>query len=424
MKKQLLLFVLIFSFRWLLAQVPQTLSYQGLLTDATGVPVANGSYNVTFNFYTEATGGTVVQSRTINGVTTYQGLFTTIIGNSQGGSSNAPLNNLNPALGSTQYFIGLQVNNGTELSPRVALTAVPYAFAANTAYGLDAGATVAGSQIGTGINASNITTGTLPAAQIGAGTITDAKITGPISLANGGTGAANAPAARTSLGLGTLSTLSAITTAEITNGTIATADIADGAITDAKITGSITGSKVGAGISAGNISGALTSATIPAANITGTVGFSSAFSNPSTSPVILPSIVSPPTLTVLTYNASVINSPYMNNGSGIFTAPIDGWYSFTGAVGWTGTYPPGTVFGYFTQYRGGVPMADWFIMASTNTVGTNSSTSGVIRLSGSCIAYLNSGDGMAIRVANTSGSSLTYIIDPSQIYFQGVRIGN
>lgn len=425
------------------AQVPQTLSYQGLLTDATGNPL-NGTQSVTFNFYTVPTGGTLAFSRGPLEVAAFQGLFTVILGNGQG-NNNAGL----PSLGSTQYYIGIRVGTATtDLSPRVQLTAVPYAF---TASNLDPNATVSATQLtgtvpaeriaaasiddsklvgisaskvtgnlpatqvtglgslaskstitvaeitdatistakladgavtnaklATGIDASKITglgtlaskstvtateitdgavtntklaigidatkitglgtlankstvtdteitdgavtnaklaagidaskitglgtlaskntvtaaeitdgtvtnaklatgidatkiTGlgtlatksTVTAAEITDGSVTNAKITGPISLANGGTAAANAADARTSLGLGTLSTLSAVTTTAITDGTIATEDIANGAITDAKITGFISGSKIGSGITAANISGKLQAAQLP-----------------------------------------------------------------------------------------------------------------------------------------------------------------
>jgi len=56
-----------------------------------------------------------------------------------------------------------------------------------------------------------------------------------LAVASGGTWAENAADARTNLGLGSVATLNSITSAYITDGTIATADIADGAVTDAKI---------------------------------------------------------------------------------------------------------------------------------------------------------------------------------------------
>jgi hypothetical protein len=161
-------FILFLSVAHLLAQVPATLSYQGLLTDANGNPVANGTHSVTFNFYTSSTGGTAAFSRGPLSVTTFQGLFTVILGN--GGTGNAAL----PSLGSTQYYVGLRFDTGTsDLTPLVALTAVPYAF---TASALDAKAVLPGSQVGTGINASNITTGTLAGARVGTG-VSAANIT-------------------------------------------------------------------------------------------------------------------------------------------------------------------------------------------------------------------------------------------------------
>ncbi len=148
MKKSTLVIALFISTIHLLAQVPATLSYQGLLTDANGAPVTNGTHSVTFNFYTSSTGGTAAFSRGPLSVTTFQGLFTVILGN--GGTGNAAL----PNLGSTQYYVGLRFDTGTsDLTPLVPLTAVPYAF---TASALDANAKVNASQITGTLSASVI----------------------------------------------------------------------------------------------------------------------------------------------------------------------------------------------------------------------------------------------------------------------------
>lgn len=278
-QKSTLFFIFFISGASLIAQVPGTLSYQGLLTDATGNPV-NGSHTVLFNFYTVSTGGTAAFNRGPLSVTTFQGLFTVILGNGQG-SNNAGL----PSLGSTQYYIGIVADGGTELTPRVALTAVPYAF---TASSLDASATVqgsqitgnnldgaqlkntistatipaanvtgtlAGSQVGTGVSASNITTGALNGTLVGSG-ISGANITigtignaqlatgidatkvslNSLAIANGGTGATAASGARANLGLAI--------GADVEAWDADLDDLADG---------SLTGSKVGTGISATNI---------------------------------------------------------------------------------------------------------------------------------------------------------------------------
>lgn len=116
-------------------------------------------------------------------MTSFKGLFTLILGNGQGSNNAAlPL-----TLGDVQYYVGIEADGQPELSPRVSLTAVPYAFVANTVKTVNASTissgtvpdarlsvhlqdladgSLTGSKVGTGINASNVTTGTLPASVI------------------------------------------------------------------------------------------------------------------------------------------------------------------------------------------------------------------------------------------------------------------
>jgi len=105
-----------------LAQVPQTMSYQGVLTDAAGNIVPDGYYDLTFRIYNVPTGGaalfTEAHTGAVNHVQVSKGGFSAIIG------SIAPLN-LNF---DGPYHLGIQVAADPELVPRIALTSSPYAF--------------------------------------------------------------------------------------------------------------------------------------------------------------------------------------------------------------------------------------------------------------------------------------------------------
>lgn len=51
------MFVLILSGQFVWGQIPQTISYQGALTDTSGNAVPDGSYEFTFRMYDIANGG-------------------------------------------------------------------------------------------------------------------------------------------------------------------------------------------------------------------------------------------------------------------------------------------------------------------------------------------------------------------------------
>lgn len=230
------------------AQVPQTLSYQGLLTDGNGLPVTTTQTNITFNFYTVLNGGSPVETRTINEVGIFKGLFSVVIGNNSGGpgSSNGPL----PfSVGNAQYYVGVVPSGGTELTPRVALTTVPYAFMAQGVMTVNADNITAGTldvtnriangsitdvKLAAGIDANKLTNGLLPSARIADGSITNTKLATGIDASK--------------LTIGTLPTTQiadgTITSAKITDLTITTADIASGSVTDAKLATGIDASKL------------------------------------------------------------------------------------------------------------------------------------------------------------------------------------
>lgn len=96
---------------------PQTINYQGVLKDAGGNIVPNGTYTITFKLYPSETGGGELwmesdQLSVVNGVVNVQLGVTSLI--------NLPFD--------TQYWLGIQISPGSELTPRIKLSSVPYSF--------------------------------------------------------------------------------------------------------------------------------------------------------------------------------------------------------------------------------------------------------------------------------------------------------
>ncbi|MDZ7860777.1 MAG: hypothetical protein U5O15_08990 [Candidatus Krumholzibacteriota bacterium] len=108
------------------AQIPKTINYQGVLTDNGGTVVADGDYDLTFNLYTVATGGSSIWNCTET-VTVTKGIFSAVLGESCV---------LAPSF-DTQYYLGISVEGGTELTPRTALTASAYSLNAMAVTGTD-----------------------------------------------------------------------------------------------------------------------------------------------------------------------------------------------------------------------------------------------------------------------------------------------
>ncbi|MBL7976446.1 MAG: hypothetical protein JNJ85_16120, partial [Candidatus Kapabacteria bacterium] len=95
---------------------PRVLSYQGVLTNTLQEPVTNGNYTLTFTLYDKESGGTPLWTET-QSVTTSFGVFDTRLG------ITTPLT----LPFDTQYYLGITIQGGSELAPRVALSAAPYA---------------------------------------------------------------------------------------------------------------------------------------------------------------------------------------------------------------------------------------------------------------------------------------------------------
>jgi hypothetical protein len=101
------------------AEVPQTINYQGRLTDSAGVPI-DTVVSMTFTIYDSLVGGNQLWTEAHDSVNVARGLFAVVLG------SITPLETSD----TWRHLLGLGIRVGTdaELAPRTALTSVPYAF--------------------------------------------------------------------------------------------------------------------------------------------------------------------------------------------------------------------------------------------------------------------------------------------------------
>ena len=112
-------------------QAPRTMSYQGLILDAAKHPVT-GIHHITVHLYDDPLQGSLIHSESFTSDIT-NGIFSLVIGSEQ---------SIQPTLNfDRQYWVGVSVDDASELSPRTAFTSVPYAIHANVAGGLSKGAT-------------------------------------------------------------------------------------------------------------------------------------------------------------------------------------------------------------------------------------------------------------------------------------------
>jgi hypothetical protein len=137
----------------LYAQIPRTISYQGVLCDATGKPKPDATYTLTFRFYDAASAGTVLWSEQKN-LETKRGLFSTQLGDQVVFTTAVSFDR--------QYWLGIQVGTEPELSPRIPLSSVGNSFKAANA--------------DTANYAASIKDGTVTTAKISDGAVTGGKV--------------------------------------------------------------------------------------------------------------------------------------------------------------------------------------------------------------------------------------------------------
>lgn len=117
-----------------LAQIPRTMSYQGLAVDGSGNPISDGPHSLTLKIYDVSSA--LLYTETQGSVTFFKGMYNVMIGS----VTPIPLS----VKFDQQYFLGVSIDGGAEMTPRTPLESAPYALhsaIANVALSVDPNAT-------------------------------------------------------------------------------------------------------------------------------------------------------------------------------------------------------------------------------------------------------------------------------------------
>jgi hypothetical protein len=162
------------------AGIYKTINFQGKVVNTNGTNVPDASYTFKFRIYTSASGDTATPCANTcaweesKSLTTVNGIFQTNLGDTTTlpGSVNFNTDSL---------YIGVIFNGDTEMTPRIRLTAVPYAFNADMLDGLDSSALVQLSPASQQTGSINISGGLTSGGTVAANTF-DAASSGALVL--------------------------------------------------------------------------------------------------------------------------------------------------------------------------------------------------------------------------------------------------
>jgi hypothetical protein len=108
------------------AEIPHLINYQGMLTDDAGDPMS-GSYDLTLSIYDAAAEGTSLWTEEHSGVSVEDGLFNLTLGSETVGGIPGSV------FEGAEAYLGIKVGSGSELTPRIRLLSVGYAYRASVA---------------------------------------------------------------------------------------------------------------------------------------------------------------------------------------------------------------------------------------------------------------------------------------------------
>jgi hypothetical protein len=107
------------------AQIPNKLSYQGLLTTTGGAFVADGNYDLKFDIYNAASSGTLRHTETQTAVPVRRGTFSVLLGS----AATLPAIFGEPLFVEVTVLAGPGISSPLTFSPRAELSSAPYALA-------------------------------------------------------------------------------------------------------------------------------------------------------------------------------------------------------------------------------------------------------------------------------------------------------
>lgn len=230
MKKFILLLILLPIIT--LAQIPQTMNYQGRLEDNSGNPVSDGNYTIVFTIYDAATNGNSLWTETRT-VTTEDGFFNLTLGES------TAINISNEQ----QVWLNISIG-GNNLTPRTKLSG---SLSSLSTKSIENTAT-AGNSVVTSINSS---TGGIDAVKIADGTVSDSEFQMLDGVSSALVGASDTQTL-TNKTINSSNNTITLDATDITTGTLADARIAstsitqhEGDITIGNLNGAPTGAVVG-----------------------------------------------------------------------------------------------------------------------------------------------------------------------------------
>ncbi|HZV12767.1 MAG TPA: hypothetical protein VFA55_06085, partial [Candidatus Kapabacteria bacterium] len=99
--------------------VPKVITYQGMINSQDGTPIADGQYDITVSFYTDANGVSKVWQGTYMATVT-KGIFNVMLG-----SGATPFTST--AMFNQPLWVGVKVGDGDEMRPLSPLSSAPSA---------------------------------------------------------------------------------------------------------------------------------------------------------------------------------------------------------------------------------------------------------------------------------------------------------